>query len=274
MAPEPSTPQGSSAKVLIAVGLVCLGAMGLAVAAALGAGDGDSTSSTSSSTASSAPTTGTLPGDGPGPTFSEGTPVDVPLVAAGATMTGETPCPAEDGSSPRTTTFENAPPLCIDAELDYRATIRTDQGDLVLLLSPERGVQSVNNFVVLSRYHYYDGMAMNGALSRSHVQFGAAIEGSDTADPPGYRVPNEAVATVYTPGTIGFVPGTDGTSGAEFFLTTYDKSADLPVLSTFGIMLDGADTLSAMDQLGTEAGQPSGVLTIESISVEPVDLDG
>ena len=271
MAPEPSTPQGSSAKVLVVVGLVCLGAMGLAVAAALGAGDGDSTSSTSSS----APATGTsLPGEAPGPTVAEGTPVDVPLVAAGATMTGETPCPAEDGSSPRTTMFENAPPMCIDPELEYRATIRTDQGDLTLLLSPDRGVESVNNFVVLSRYHYYDGMAMNGALARSHVQFGGAIKGSDTTEPPGYRIPNEAVATVYTPGTIGFVPGADGTSGAEFFLTTYDKSADLPVLSTFGIMLDGAETISAMDQLGTEAGQPSGVLTIESISIEPLDLDG
>lgn len=270
MAPEPTAPQGSSSKVLIVVGLVCLGAVGLAVAAALGGGDGDRDETTTSSS-----TTGTsLPGEATGPSFEEGTPVDVPLVAPGASITGETPCPAEDGSSPRTTLFENPPPMCIDPELEYRATISTDEGDLTVLLSPDRGVESVNNFVVLSRYHYYDGMAMNGALARSHVQFGGAIEGYDDAGFPGYRIPNEAVETVYTPGTIGFVPAEDGTSGAEFFLTTYDQSADLPVLSTFGIMLDGAETLAAMDRLGTEGGQPSGVFTINSITVEPVDLEG
>lgn len=271
MAHDPAAPQGSSPKILVVVGVVCLAAMGLAVAAALGAGDGDRETGTS---ASSSTTATTLPGDATGPTSAEGTPIDVPLVAPGESITGETPCPAEDGSSPRVTSFESAPPMCIDPELEYRATISTDQGDLTLLLDPSRGAQSVNNFVVLSRYHYYDGMAMNGAKARSHVQFGGAIEGFESGDFPGYSIPNEAIETVYTPGTIGFVPAEDGSSGAEFFITTYDEAADLPVLTTFGIMLDGAPTLAAMDKLGTESGQPSGVLTIESISVETVDLEG
>lgn len=163
--------------------------------------------------------------------------------------------------------------MCIDADREYRATVRTSVGDLTLLLDPERGVQSVNNWVVLSRYHYYDGVAMDGATTKSHVQFGAAIEGNTDGELPGYSIPNEAVETMYTLGTIGFWPNDDGSSGAEFFLTTYDQSADLPVLSTFGILLDGAEAMAAMDRFGTESGQPSGVVTIESISVEEIELD-
>src|SRR5206468_3367638 len=36
----------------------------------------------------------------------------LPSTIAGATLTGDTPCPAADGSSPRTITFAKAPPTC------------------------------------------------------------------------------------------------------------------------------------------------------------------
>lgn len=267
MGSDSSPPAGPSPKVLIGVGVVCLVAVGLAVAAAVGSGDDAASTTTSVASTASLPESATS-------TTTGAAPIDVPLATAGESISGETPCPAEDGSSPRVTSFENPPPTCIDTSIEYRATIRTDEGDLTLLLDPDRAPESVNNFVVLSRYHYYDGQAMNGALPRSHVQFGGAIEAAGPAGTPGYRIPGEPVETIYTLGTIGFVPDADGTSGAEFFLTTYDEAANLPVLTTFGILLDGAETMASLDRLATESGRPSGVATITSIDIEPLDLDG
>src|SRR5688572_5413942 len=40
--------------------------------------------------------------------------VQIVLPGEGASVTGDTPCPAADGSAERTTSFEKAPPMCID----------------------------------------------------------------------------------------------------------------------------------------------------------------
>ncbi|HTH05155.1 MAG TPA: hypothetical protein VL916_04765, partial [Ilumatobacteraceae bacterium] len=42
-----------------------------------------------------------------------------------APITGETPCPAADGSSAHVTAFENPPPMCIDPSKTYTATVDT-----------------------------------------------------------------------------------------------------------------------------------------------------
>ena len=76
----------------------------------------------------------------------------------GRTITGETPCPAADGSSERATTFESAPPMCIDAAKTYTATDRHQQGRAHRRLDAAKAPQTVNNFVVLSRYHFFDGI--------------------------------------------------------------------------------------------------------------------
>ena len=47
-----------------------------------------------------------------------------------------TDCPAADGSSPRTTTFDGPPPMCIDPEKRYTARIETSLGELVVALDP------------------------------------------------------------------------------------------------------------------------------------------
>ena len=52
----------------------------------------------------------------------------VVLPGAGAAITGETPCPPADGSAERTTSFEQAPPMCIDPAKTYTATLDDHRG--------------------------------------------------------------------------------------------------------------------------------------------------
>src|SRR4051794_40041669 len=58
----------------------------------------------------------------------EGGPASVPAPPEGKTISGETPCPAADGSAERTTKFEKAPPMCIDPAKTYKATFDTNKG--------------------------------------------------------------------------------------------------------------------------------------------------
>ena len=61
-------------------------------------------------------------------------------------------CPAEDGSSERTLSFTEAPPVCIDESATYTATLDTTFGEIVVDLDAERAPITVNNFVFLARY--------------------------------------------------------------------------------------------------------------------------
>ena len=79
-----------------------------AVAIAVFTGGGDDDKVTAGST------TSTVPGEA----------VKVAYPGPGAKVTGDTPCPAADGSSKRTTSFEKAPPTCIKDGKTYTATPR------------------------------------------------------------------------------------------------------------------------------------------------------
>jgi cyclophilin family peptidyl-prolyl cis-trans isomerase len=268
--PDPAATRRSQRRVVLGVGGVVVLATVIAVAAALGAGDGDEgeESARSSTTEPATDPTDPITGGAGTDLTSGGTPVDVPLAPAGEALTGPTPCPATDGTAARVTRFEEAPPLCIDPEVEHKAVIHTDAGDITLLLQPELAPQAVNNFVVLARYHFYDGMAFSQAVPRSHVQAGSAVEGLDDVDPPGYTIEPEPTQSIYAPGAVGLVPASDGTNTGEFFIMTFDRFMELPQdLTLMGQMLDGTDVLRALDELATESGTPSGVITITSIDV-------
>ena len=53
------------------------------------------------------------------------------------------------------------PPISIDKARTYRATVETDIGSFTADLDDDKAPQTVNNFVFLSRYHYYDGVAFH-----------------------------------------------------------------------------------------------------------------
>ena len=112
-----------------------------------------------SPTSTSSTTSVPEPGGGPPPTAA-GPPIEVPSIPAGERLDGPTPCPAPDGSSPRVTSFAEPPPRCIDADRNYNVTVTTSVGDLDFLMSAPQGPDAVNNFVVLARYHYYDGLPL------------------------------------------------------------------------------------------------------------------
>lgn len=214
-----------------------------------------------SSTTTTAPTTTStaLPADGVTP---------VPA-APGATLTGPTPCPAEDGSSARTTRFASAPSTCIDTDRFLRARFSTTAGDFTVQLNPRLAPQTVNTFVVLARYHYYDGQPLTSVRTRGSFSFGMAFTGG--GGEPGFAIPGEVPAggTVFTPGSLSMAPAsTSNGIGGRLVLATFEAApGNDQNVTPLGIMLDGDETLAAIDALASRTGLPTMPVSIRSITI-------
>ena len=77
---------------------------------------------------------------------------------AGASLAGETPCPATDGSQERVTSFERAPAGCIDPTVGYAVELDTIAGPIDIELDAVTETVATDLFVSLVRYGVYDGL--------------------------------------------------------------------------------------------------------------------
>jgi cyclophilin family peptidyl-prolyl cis-trans isomerase len=199
----------------------------------------------------------------PGPTITAPPP--------GATLTGATPCPAADGSSPRTTTFAQAPPSCIDLTKAYAAKIDTSMGSFTITFDPQAAPLTVNNFVVLSRYHYYDGVAFHRIIPGFVVQGGDATGDPPGSGGPGYEFADELPAGAgpfYEVGSVAMANSGANTNGSQFFVVTGDQGASLPAsYSRFGTVTEGMDVVLGIEAIGAADGTPSQVVTITGVTI-------
>lgn len=185
---------------------------------------------------------------GDGPTTSAGaaptTSLD-PTATSGATLTGATPCPNADGSSPRTLVFASAPPTCIDPAKTYTAVVETNKGNYTVALDAAKAPKTVNNYVVLARYHYFDGTPCHRIISGFMAQCGDP-SGTGTGDSgryPGYTFADENLPATnsYPKGTLAMANSGPNTNGSQYFTMLADYPLS-PNYSVFGTVTDGLDT--------------------------------
>jgi cyclophilin family peptidyl-prolyl cis-trans isomerase len=218
---------------------------------------GATTTSPSATTATTTPTAST---------------VSVPVPAKGASITGATPCPKTDGSSPRTTSFAKAPPTCIDKTKTYTATVTTTAGSFTISLDSKHSPITVNNFVVLSLYHFYDGISFHRIVPDFMDQIGDPTETGTGG--PGYDLPYEAPYRSYKAGDVAMARSST-VSGSQLFLTVDPTAlnqtlqAKQPAYPILGTITQGMDIVKKIDTYGTndENGEPTKVVTITSIKI-------
>ncbi|MEL0041347.1 MAG: peptidylprolyl isomerase, partial [Ilumatobacter sp.] len=80
---------------------------------------------------------------------------DVSTVTAGEESTAEA-CPPTDGSAAQRREFDAYPPMCIDEAGSYSAVIETNFGSMTVELDADAAPLTVNNFVTLARYGYFN----------------------------------------------------------------------------------------------------------------------
>jgi cyclophilin family peptidyl-prolyl cis-trans isomerase len=203
----------------------------------------------------------------PAPT---GPAASLPTVSTGATIAGQVPCPAEDGSSPRTTGFSQPIPTCIDPTLQYNAAVHTSAGDINILLDQRNGTmtQTINSFVVLARYHYWDGAPFTNITPNN-----VGVVANPVAGGPGYTLPNQSPpqGNIFALGYFGLLAGAgDAVDPGSLQIELGQDAADLPKNTPImGLMLDGLPAVQAIKKAGTQSGAPTQVITINSITVTP-----
>jgi len=184
-------------------------------------------------------------------------------------------CPDEDGSSERTLMFTEAPPLCIDVDASYVATIETTRGDFEITLDPDGAPQAVNSFVFLSRYHFYDGVSFHRVLRDLLAQAGDPFDPGIGDTGAGYRIAQEPPTgqPPYVKGTVALASETEPeTTGSEFFVVTGRGGELLPATySVIGEVTSGMnviDAINATSVANDDIGFPTEPTIIETITVD------
>jgi peptidyl-prolyl cis-trans isomerase B (cyclophilin B) len=184
---------------------------------------------------------------------------------------GATPCPPAEGEPERVGQFEQAPPDCLEDGVTYFADVVTNLGSFTIELDARRAPVTVNNFVVLSRYRYFDGTECHRAIPDFVVQCGDPT--ATGSGGPGYSFEDELPeAGEYEIGSIAMANSGPDTNGSQFFVITGPNGAALPPnYSLFGTVIDGLDTTVAeMDALGNPESNgvpPLGRIAIESVTI-------
>jgi cyclophilin family peptidyl-prolyl cis-trans isomerase len=175
--------------------------------------------------------------------------------------------PAPDGSSPKTQHFDGPPPVCIDPEHRYSAEMVTSKGTMTISLDPLAAPKTVNNFVFLARYHYFDGIVFHRVIPGFVLQ-GGDPTGTGTGG-PGYRFEDELPKPGrYELGSLAMANAGPNTNGSQFFVISGPSGARLPPqYSLFGKVVKGMDVVSAIDAIGTSSGKPKERVLIESVTV-------
>jgi len=179
--------------------------------------------------------------------------------------------PNPDGSSPQQRKFDEEPPMIIDPDKRYVATMVTTKGTMVINLDPLAAPHTVNSFVFLARYHYYDGIVFHRIIPGFVLQ-GGDPTGTGTGG-PGYQFADELPkAGSYKLGSLAMANAGPNTNGSQFFVISGPDGASLPPLySLFGEVVSGEDVIGAIDAVGTRSGTPTEQVVIQSVTVEEKD---
>ena len=148
----------------------------------------------------------------------------------------------------------------------------TSMGEIVIALDPLAAPKTVNSFVFLARYHFYDGLTFHRVIQGFVLQGGCPL-GTGTGG-PGYRYADELPAAGrYEIGSLAMANAGPNTNGSQFFVISGPSGVNLPPsYSLFGKVVKGLDVVDAIEKVETGRGdKPVTDVIIESVTISEAD---
>jgi peptidyl-prolyl cis-trans isomerase B (cyclophilin B) len=215
-------------------------------------------------TAAAEPTTS--PTDTASP--SESTSPSPSASAAGCTYTPAAGQPAKDVGSP---TYKAA-----TAKKPFTATLKTNQGDVVVEMATTKAPCTTNSFRFLATKGYYDGTSCHRLTTENLFVLQCGDPLGTGGGGPGYQfgVENAPADGTFPAGSIAMARTADpNTNGSQFFIVY--KETQLPTdsggYSIFGTVTKGLDVIDKVAAAGvtggTADGKPALPVTIESVTI-------
>jgi cyclophilin family peptidyl-prolyl cis-trans isomerase len=194
--------------------------------------------------------------------------------------------PPDDAPEVDAEQYDEPPPLEIDEDASYLATIDTTCGRIEVELDPAGAPMATNNFVFLAREGFYDGVIFHRVIEDFMIQ-GGDPEGTGTGG-PGYTFEDElgpaeqayeevrselleqleeegqlepdgdvdpdTVPGGYPRGVLAMANSGPDTNGSQFFITRNDPAIlPGPDYTLFGEVVEGMDVV---DLIATEPTDP------------------
>jgi len=168
------------------------------------------------------------------------------------------------------------------------ATLRTNQGDIVLRLFPDHAPKTVRNFVELaqgtrewtdprtrqpSKDRLYDGTIFHRVIPGFMIQGGDPL-GTGTGG-PGYKFGDEFHPDLAfsRPYLLAMANAGPGTNGSQFFITTVPTPWLTGKHTIFGEVVEGSDIVDKISNVRTgPQDRPAADVVIESVEI--TDADG
>ena len=144
--------------------------------------------------------------------------------------------------------WNKAPDMQIDAKKNYKATIETPRGSIVIELYAQHAPKTVNNFVFLAKEGYYDGLLFHRVISDFMIQ-GGDPTGTGRGG-PGYKFEDETKGNPNKHGTgsLSMANAGPNTNGSQFFITHAPQPHLDGKHTVFGKVVEGQTVVDAVRQ--------------------------
>ena len=147
--------------------------------------------------------------------------------------------------APKPPTYSAPPPMTIDTDRQYLATIETEKGNLGLELFASDVPVTVNNFVFLARQGFYNGTTFHRVIPGFMAQGGDPT--GTGAGNPGYRFADEFSQHTHVAGALSMANSGLDTNGCQFFITYTPQHQLDGKHSVFGQLVEGMDVLEKLE---------------------------
>ena len=153
--------------------------------------------------------------------------------------------------------YSRPPEMSIDASHDYRASIVTDKGEIVLDLFENESPVAVNSFVFLARQGFYDETTFHRVLDGFMAQAGDPT-GTGSGG-PGYTFEDEVRngLSFDRVGLLAMANSGPSTNGSQFFITFVPTPHLDGKHTIFGEVVEGQDVLDSLTRRDPQASPAS-----------------
>ena len=139
--------------------------------------------------------------------------------------------------------YDEAPPMTIDTNATYLATVKMENGgEFLIELYPDKAPITVNSFVFLAREGYFDGTTFHRVLEGFMAQ-GGDPTGTGMGG-PGYQFVNEdSDLTFDKEGVVAMANAGRDTNGSQFFITFGPQPRLNGGYTIFGQVIEGMEVV-------------------------------
>ena len=166
--------------------------------------------------------------------------------------------------------YSEAPLMTIDPNAQYTATIRTNNGTIVVELFASQAPITVNNFVFLAQDGFYNGIFIHRVIPEFMIQTGDPT--GIGAGGPGYQIQDEFVRELAfdRPGILAMAnrPGQPNSNGSQFFITVVATPHLNGAHTIFGRVVKGQEITNSISTVRTNVNdRPLDPVIIEGIDI-------